>query len=610
MTRCELGCVGLCFVLLTGFGVQRVGPAPTNRDALPVLRAEQLPACASARSGRLRLAGDTRTTLPRCAQQLLSAQLHDGCTLHTALANLSAGPGETLRFGIAFKRSGREFVDETQLELAPAQTWTELHIPIASDRSLGQLRLRVSGAHPESGVIAQPIITCPGAAAASAPKNLLLISLDTLRADRLGSYGGARGLMPHLDQIASQGTAFMQAYAQYPNTHGSHAALFTGQYASRLDMVGGTHARLEPDQATLAAALAARGYVTVAFTEDGFVSSSYGFDHGFDRYDEGVADETSFQGYAATTFKRALAWLQQRPSAPFFMFLHTYEVHTPYTPDAAALPRVRAALPDYHGPLQDRFESLATTAYNFHNLTLSAEDLRYVAALYDAEVWSLDQRIGELFDALASLGVLDSTLVVILADHGEEFAEHGFLAHGETLHTQALHVPLIFRAPGLVPEGLQIQVPIGLLDVPATIADLLGSGSILPGSAGADRAALMRAVPEKKPQPVVSELVGSATACGEAKNGGFAICNYDGLSVRDRDFTYIESRAQQSAWLYDRRSDPEELQDLAAAQPALTERYRELARQFRRSLQMRHVTQPAAPDPATVKQLRALGYVK
>jgi arylsulfatase A-like enzyme len=611
----ELGCGGLCWVLLSGFvtqpALQRVGPTATKRAPEQVRQAEQLPSCASGLSGRLRLGGDTRSTLPHCAVQLASAQLQDHCTLHVALANTSPEPGATLHFGIAYQRAGREFANETGLEVAPAQAWTDLSIPISTDRALRQIRFQISGKQPEHGAIAQPMLSCPAEPApAKAPRNVLVISLDTLRADRLGAYGNTQQLTPHLDRIASQGTAFMQAYAQYPNTHGSHAALFTGQYATRLGMLGGSHARMRPDQATLASALAARGYVTVAFTEDGFVSSMYGFDHGFDRYDEGAANETTFEGYAASTFKRASEWLRQRPAAPFFMFLHTYEVHAPYAPNPAAMARVRAEQPDYRGPLGERFESLATTAYNFRTLNLSAADMRFVSALYDAEVWTLDQRIGELFDALGSMGLLDSTLIVILADHGEEFGEHGFMAHGETLQTQALHVPLIFYARGLVPEGLQVRAPAGLLDVPATLADLLGVGPILPGSAGIDRAAALRGKPQAAQLPVISELVGSATACGAPRDSGFTICEYDGVSLRDRDFAYIESRAKHSEWLFDRRADPDELHDLAAAQPAVTAKYRQLARQFRGSLKKHDATQLTAPDAAVEAQLRALGYVK
>jgi arylsulfatase A-like enzyme len=178
------------------------------------------------------------------------------------------------------------------------------------------------------------------------------------------------------------------------------------------------------------------------------------------------------------------------------------------------------------------------------------------------------------------------------------------------LQTQALHVPLIFFARGLVPEGLQVRAPAGLLDVPATLADLLGIGPILPGSPGIDRAAALRGVPPGAQLPVISELVGSATACGAPRDSGFTICDYDGVSLRDRDFAYIESRAKHTEWLFDRRADPEELHDLAAAQPAVTAKYRQLARQFRGSVKTRDVTQQVAPDAAVEAQLRALGYVK
>jgi len=323
MMRRSVGYGSLLFLLLTGFSsrptLQRLGPDPAGSAPLERQQAAQAP-CEPTRGGRLRLDGETRSTLPRCVTQVQRVQFGAGCRLHVGLANL--GTDEPLRFEIAFKLGTRGFVEQAVRVLAPAPGWTDLELAVEADQALQQLRFSVSGRAPQQGVFSRPLLSCPSARSAAVPRSVLLISLDTLRADRLGAYGNPDRLTPNLDRIAQQGTLFLQAYAQYPDTHGSHAALFTGEYSSRVGMVGTFRpAALRAHQATLASALAARGYVTLAVTEDAFVGSAYGFDRGFDRYHDGPLDHA--QGHASTTFRRALDWLRERPAQPFFMFLHT-----------------------------------------------------------------------------------------------------------------------------------------------------------------------------------------------------------------------------------------------------------------------------------------------
>jgi arylsulfatase A-like enzyme len=287
-------------------------------------------------------------------------------------------------------------------------------------------------------------------------------------------------------------------------------------------------------------------------------------------------------------------------------------VHTPYAPNADARAKLAPLRPaDYRGSQPEVFQGLETTAFNFGQLALDETDLRYLSWLYDAEVWSLDQRVGELFSALAELGVLDSTLVVIFSDHGEEFGEHGSLAHGENLHQETMHVPLIFRAPGLVPVGVRVHTPAGLLDVPATIADLLGVGPILRNTPGRSHAAWMRLEPTPEPAPVYSELVRSATACGEMRDGGFGTCHEGGVALRDEDYTYVHSQAKRKEWLYDRRIDPTETVNLAETKPEIAAKYRRRVDAFRRSATKRGLPfADAQVDLATQSKLRALGYTK
>jgi arylsulfatase A-like enzyme len=598
------------FVLSTAFtsgpALQRIGPDHAGAPALdPAATLDQT--CTPARGGRLRLDGDTRGTLPRCATQVYTVRVPNAaCTLYVGLANLDAD--DTLQFQVAVKRTS-SFVEEPERSLEPGAHWSDLQLALEAEPGVQQIRFKVSGSHPQHGVFSRPIVSCQPPADKK-PWNVLLISLDTLRADRIGVYGNPHGLTPNLDRFASEGTTFLQTYSQYPNTYGSHAALFTGSQSSQVGMVGSKSHVLPARQKTLASELAARGYISVAFTEDAFVGSVFGFDRGFDRYHDGAPSQKRLAGHGATTFQRATDWLKQRPAQPFFMFLHTYDVHTPYAPTAEAREKLAALRGQYSGPIGDELGGVATTAYNIRRAKYTPEDIQHIEWLYDAEVWALDKLMGELFTTLQGLGVLDTTLIAIVSDHGEEFSEHGYLAHGETLHEQALHVPLMFRAPGLVPEGLYVNTPVGLLDVPATIGDLLGSGSLLPNTVGRSHASWMRAEPPLPARPVWSELSETATVCAEPRNHGFGTCPYDGVALRDRDYTFIDVSATNQAELYDRRADPEELRDIAAERPEVTARYRKLVQDFRQSLGARAPRSQAQMDPSTESKLRALGYAR
>lgn len=601
------------WISATGFTpprLQRVGPDHAGAPAIDATAADEQLTCNAARGGRLRLDGDVRTTLPRCTSQVLNADVAEGCSLRLGFANL--GQSGALQFRVAWKRGDQGFVDEPGYDVKPGKAWTDVSLTVHTPQPVKQVRFTVSGDAAEQGVFARPIVSCAGAPDAKAvktPRNVLLVSLDTLRADHVGVNGQKPQLTPNLDRIARDGTTFLEAYSQYPNTHGSHAVLFTGLYASRTGMGGAFREALAPKQATIASELAQRGYVTVAFTEDAYVGSVYGFDRGFDTYHDGTVTHGEFQGYAAKTFGRAIDWLRHRPDQPFFMFLHTYEVHTPYAPSPEALKVASAGQPGYHGRLGPSFDGLQTTSFNFGQLKLGVDDMQHIERLYAAETWTLDQQIGVLFAALREMKLLDSTMVVFFSDHGEAFGEHGYMAHGEDLHHEALHVPLIFVAPGIVPAGGRIQSPVGLIDVPATIAELLELGPILPGTSTRSLAPQMRGQ-NTVFAPVWSELVKSATACGAPQGDGFASCRLDGTSVRDADYAYYRSATLRRQWLYDRKADPGELHDLSIEKPELVAKYRKLVDAFRRANAAKTLRTDARVDVETEARLRALGYVK
>jgi hypothetical protein len=283
------------------------------------------------------------------------------------------------------------------------------------------------------------------------PPNVIVISLDTLSARHLTSFGNVPGVSPSIDRFLRESFSFSNAVAQYPNTLVSHASLFTGLYPKN-------HGVYSSDpflrSETLASRLAARGYVTAAITEDAYVDSGFGFDGGFDWYENGrVKDVTQISGHAKHTFSDAIAWLYSYGAhTKFFLFVHTYEVHTPYAIQTKGAERIVEAIdPGYAGPFARSYPAgLFEMAHNFGNQLLAQPELRHLPALYAGEISYLDRVFGRFMRQLSRMPFADRTLVVVLADHGEEFGEHGKLGHGETLCGQALHVPLGFRWTGTI----------------------------------------------------------------------------------------------------------------------------------------------------------------
>jgi arylsulfatase A-like enzyme len=292
-----------------------------------------------------------------------------------------------------------------------------------------------------------PVWSDPTIVARAAPSrpNLILISLDTLRADHLGCYGYARPTSPTIDELAARSAVFERAYSSFPSTTGSHMTLFTGLYPCAHGL-GSVTAELAPDIDTLAEVVRAAGYTTAAFTEDGGITAAGGFARGFGTYVENVSIKgKSPRSPSERTFADALAWIERRARVgPWFVFIHTYEVHEPLAPPEGYRERV---VPDGDSsPL----------------------------ALYDAEIRYLDDLVAGLLAGLERAGVADDTILVLFSDHGEQFGEHGIYGHQNSLYDTLLHVPLILHAPGLAPAGTRVRTPVGLVDVRPTVLDLLG----------------------------------------------------------------------------------------------------------------------------------------
>jgi arylsulfatase A-like enzyme len=322
--------------------------------------------------------------------------------------------------------------------------------------------------------------------------DVLLIVIDTLRADVLSSYGYAMPTSPNLDALAGDGIRFAEALTQAPNTATSHATLFTGlspwthRVANLTSLEMGT-AGLPPAFTTIAERFGAHGYRTAAFTDGGPLGKAWNLMQGFDHL------EAEFEGVEAKVDQME-AWLKDPEgasrTAPNFVFLHTYQVHEPYLPPLEFAARFNSN-PGYNGPVLDserrarelrdgggELEPNGKILYE-HKADFTAADVQYLFDLYTAELAYTDAQLGRLFDVLKQEGRFDDMTIIVTSDHGEEFGEHGEFGHNQ-LYRETLHVPLIVRFPkGQAGpwsdfQGAVVEQRVSQVDVHATLVELMG----------------------------------------------------------------------------------------------------------------------------------------
>jgi arylsulfatase len=328
----------------------------------------------------------------------------------------------------------------------------------------------------------------PGAShPADGRPNILLVVIDTLRADAVGVYGSSWASSPFLDSLADEGIIFENAFAPTPMTAPSHASLFTSTHPEshgiwnevHIDRDRSVFPKLPPSAITLAEALNAAGYETAAFADGGWVVEARGFDQGFEVFDSkaaGVVDRVA----------SAMDWLDRRDRRrPFFLFLHTYEVHAPYLPPPG---HEDIFAPGYEGPLREAlrdaraFEASGQVENELKDVHhrffkpllpgLDSEDLRFLRALYQAELAVVDEHLKRLVSYLRDSEELDETVLVITSDHGEEFGEHGLFGHGQ-VYQENLHIPLLIRASD-AQASVRRAEPVSLVDIMPTLLSHVG----------------------------------------------------------------------------------------------------------------------------------------
>ncbi len=440
---------------------------------------------------------------------------------------------------------------------------------------------RVVGAAP---AISGPV-SAASASPAAGPRNVLLYVADTLRADRLGAYGSEGGLTPALDELAQGGVVFENAIAQAPWTRPAAASILTGLDPDAHGAVGGS-STLSPSARTAGHAFGRHGFATAGIVTNVNASAGLGFGRGFEHYEYLPEGPETPGGYAtaATLHERGLSWLDGQRGRPFFLYLHANDVHSAY--------RLRRRLrPESSGPPLLRDRELAAVA---------PERLQ---ALYDAAVADLDREMGRLLASLAARGLAETTVVAFLADHGEEFLDHGGLSHGHSLYQELLRVPFIVRVPGSRHQGLRSRGLARQVDVLPTLLTLAGlpAPPDLPG------------LPLLEPD---GRLRGAGAADARAATW-LAPTALEAVVLPPWKVVF-PARGTDAPRLYDLEADPAERVDLAATHPALVGYAAQLA--ARRRAEAARVARPqgaaarrpedSETDPATLERLRALGYLE
>jgi arylsulfatase A-like enzyme len=433
----------------------------------------------------------------------------------------------------------------------------------------------------------------PALASRDAPRLIVLITIDALRADHLGIYGYSRPTSPYIDSFAREAVVIEDAIAQAPYTKASVASLMTGLYpdAHKAFTVSTTVADvmdghvgsalpatdiLPASVTTLAEALKAHGYATTAITTNPYLIADFGFSQGFDRFDFLAED-----GFATAeqALGQALATITSE-DRPHFVWVHLMEPHSPYAPEEL----FRRALP----PLLPSRPIPSDVVVPSYLAERRSSDVRVYESLYDAEIRTVDAAVGCFLSALRARPAWLNTVVVLTADHGEEFLEHGGLEHNSTLYDELIRVPLLIRAPGLEPRYLDAQVQ--LVDVLPTLVGLAGA-RVPDAIQGRDLRPLLRgeAVPA---QPALSARVGELYA------------------VRTREWKLIAGPDRRRE-LYALARDPAEQHALApppriAAMEQMLESM--LADAIRSGSAIASESGPVSED--TRRRLEALGYLQ
>ena len=577
---------------------------------------------------RVELGGEARSALGVQANGELerTLQVRKGARVEVAAA-LVCPPGARCLGERVFRVEahhglfGRDVLWEETL--APEQAWSTARIDLErlADKEI-RLVFSVGGTETEDdGALAlwgEPLLLEPSR---RPPVNVLLVSIDTLRADHLGCYGHERDTSPTLDALAKNGVLFRRAVSQAPWTTPAHMSLLTSLYPSvhRVNqgwsealgfMLGkSTYRVLSPEVDTMGRVLQRQGYRTYAHTGGSTLSSEFGFAQGFDVYREEPA--RSFDHLTPEVSSRLLERLRDHRQIPFFLFFQTFEVHAPYS-------RLRFAEPllteSQRASLEELFVSepdhpISALRNRLDELGLLRPEI--TSALYDGGIRATDDFLSELFAEMRSLGLWERTLIVVTSDHGEEFADHSasrfYDAHCDTLYEEQVHVPLILHLPGVLEGGTVVDEPVELIDVMPTVLDLLG----VPAPASMQGRSLRRLIAGETDAArrwILSEATCTDPEMKSIRTGHHKLMT--ALRATGGERTGLSGEVEWEQ-LFDLEDDPREQRSLHEADPELLDLLRRaLAERFASLPEIGSVEATTEVSGDVLEQLRALGYVE
>jgi choline-sulfatase len=389
--------------------------------------------------------------------------------------------------------------------------------------------------------------------------NLVLVTIDTLRADRLGCYGYSKIETPNLDQLAKKGALFENAVTHTPLTAPSHASLFTGLYPTVHGVRDTGGFILSPSHLAIAEILRRQGWDTAAFVGSSVLNKHFGFDHGFAVYDDEMpkpdprkAASEYAERRAGAVVDRAIRWLTSQQHRPFFLWVHVFDPHSPYNPPP---------------PFREKYRT----------------------RLYDGEVAYTDQQLGRLLAAVAKNSPPENTLIAVLSDHGESLSEHGEYTHGVFLYDSTLRIAFLLSGPG-VPVGLRVKPQARAIDLLPTVLDLMGGKppqsvqgtSLIPTFNGKEAAAWSY---EESLYPKI--------------NMGWAELR----GIRTNRWKYIRSPKPE---LYDLAKDPAETTNVIGSHPLEVQQLEANLKGVTNGVEK---VETRLADQRTLSQLKSLGYL-
>lgn len=430
-----------------------------------------------------------------------------------------------------------------------------------------------------------------------APPNVLLLVIDTLRADRLGCYGYFRDTSPHLDRLAAESLVFDEAFCGIPITLPSHASILTGLYPQQTGILR-NYGRLDDGFVTLAEKLSPRGYRTGAVVSTAVLKKDKNLGQGFDVYLEnwGISDKVPredgeggwrLKGLAEDANRMALDWLEQDPGKPFFLLINYYDVHAPYVEIEGFRDLFDPWSPEMAEYIRTRYDRVPEPKWKWESITF-----------YDRSLAYLDAELGKFFSRLRELGLWDNTVVIVTSDHGNGLYQHGdYWSHGEQLYDGHIRIPLILRLPGGT-KGRVTEL-VETVDFFPSVLELLG----LPGASGLDGKSFL---PLLKGKTESGREVYSLSILEDAQGRPLP----RRFAVRSRDYKLIHSLDGESSF-FRLTGDPYELAGGAPDGPEETALVKAMRNRGINWYQRRKIeaSRPGEISADVLRELRALGYI-